>query len=400
VEEIFKQIDKAKFIEPLPGVAIIEAEKDFFRLLKEHGIVHAEGHAVNFSSDNRGEPSFLIIQRLSLEKSMAEDNGKAEAKRSLRHELHHFIWNFLQRRGDFLRESAESTPELTKAFRHFRDEVAAYIIEGRDVGGVEPELLTYTEDREILKLATDTQDFATICIEVAKQKGVDPQNFLYACMSSRNFKELKDSFSDLTPIDKIDQDGVAALYSAWARNCRAAPKVVELLERKKLTISANLIEEYGLSRMTSSDVTSMGGIFSELENIKRFARAVNLDSIDEQAMLEKAAQAKLPLPKETIDVILALPPEQAKDIPLGKSGEEFLKSFISFWSIDLESARAAYKKIIYSSPAMRESFEKVRERIISEGAKSYRDEFGSSDEQRRQKVEAEILKRTRLLREL
>ena len=400
MEEIFKQVDKAKFIEPSPGVAIIQAEKDFFRLLKEHGVVHAEGHAVNFGSDNRGEPSFLVIQRLSLEKSMAEDNGQAKANRSVRHESHHFIWNFLQRRGDFLREVSESSPELTKAFRHFRDEVAAYTIEGRGVGGVEPELLTYTEDDEILKLASDARDFATICIEVAKQKGVDPQSFLYASMSSRNFAELKDGFAILTPLEKIDQESVAALYTAWAGNYRAAPKIVELLERKKLTIPANLIEEYGLSRMISTDVTSMGKIFSELENIKRFAGAVKLDSIGEQAMVEKAARAKLPLPKETIDVVLALPREQANNIPLGKSGEEFLESFISFWNINQESARGAYKQIIDSSPAMRESFDKVREGIISKGAESYRGEFKSSGEERKQKVESEIQERTQLLMEL
>ncbi len=400
IEEIFQQIDKAKFIEPSPGIAIIQAEKDFFRLLKEHGIVHAEGHAVNFGSDNRGEPSFLMIQRLSLEKSMAEDNGQAKANRSVRHEAHHFIWNFFQRRGDFLREVAESTPELTKAFRHFRNEVAAYIIEGRSVGDVEPELLTYTEDKKIIKLASDARDFATICVEVARQKGIDPQNFLYASMSSRNFAELKDDFATLTPLEKIDQDDVAAIYSAWAGNYRAAPKIVELLKRKKLTIPDNLIEEYGLSRMISTDVTSMGRIFSEMENIKRFAGTVKLDSIDEQAMVEKAARAKLSLPKETIDVVLALPREQVNNIPLGKSGEEFLESFVSFWSINQESARAAYKQIIDSSPTMRESFDKVRERVISEGAESYRDEFKSSDDERKQKVESEIQERTRLLMEL
>lgn len=400
MEEIFKQVDKAKFIEPSPGVAIIQAEKDFFRLLKEHGIVHAEGHAVNFGSDNRGEPSFLMIQRLSLEKSMAEDNGQAKANRSVRHESHHFIWNFLQRRGDFLREVSESSPELTKAFRHFRDEVAAYTIEGRGVGGVEPELLSYTEDGEILKLASDARDFATICIEVAKQKGVDPQSFLYASMSSRNFAELKDGFATLTPLEKIDQASIAALYTAWAGNYRAAPKVVELLERKKLTMPVNLVEEYGLGRMVSADLSSMGRIFSELENVKRFAGAVKIDSMDEQGLIEKAARARLPLPKETVDVILALPREQADNIPLGKSGEEFLESFVSFWSINQESARAAYKQIIDSSPAMRESFDKVREGIISKGAESYRGEFRSSDEERKQKVESEIQERTHLLMEL
>jgi hypothetical protein len=261
MEQIFQQIDKAKFVELSPGVAIIQVEKDFFRLLKEHGIVPAEGHAVNFGSDNRGEPSFLMVQRMSLEKSLTENSLQAKEKSSVRHEFHHFIWNFLQRRGDYLREVAESSPELAKAFRHFRDEIVAYIVEGRGVSDVESELLTYTEDSTILKIASDARDFATICIEVARQKGIDPQNFLYASMSSRNFAELKDNFAILAPLDKIDQTGVAAFYSAWIANYRAASKVAELLERKKLTIPTNIVEEYGLSRILSANVTSMGRIF-------------------------------------------------------------------------------------------------------------------------------------------
>ena len=218
--------------------------------------------------------------------------------------------------------------------------------------------------------------------------------------ASLSIHQAKDSFSALTPIDKIDQDGVAALYSAWVGNYRAAPKVAELLERKKLTIPTNLIEEYGQRRMVSADLTSMGRIISELKNVKRFAGAVGLDQIDERSLIEKAARARLPLPKETVDVILALPREQADNIPLGKSGEEFLGSFVSFWNINQESARAAYKQIIDSSPVMREVFNKVREGIINKGVESYRGEFRSSSHDRKQQVESEIQERIRRLMEL
>lgn len=401
--QIFQQIDKAKFIEPSPGIAIIQVEKDFFRLLEEHGIVSAKSHystIINY----RGGPSFLVIQRLSLEKSMAEDNEQAEVNRAMRHEIHHFIWNFLQRGGHYLRAVAESSPEQTKAFSNFRDEVAAYIIQDfvGGVGMIEPELLTYTENGEILKIATDARDFATFCVKVARQNGVDPQNFLYASMSSRNFAELKDTFATLTPLEKIDQQSVAGLYSAWEFAYMAAPKVAELLERKGLAIPANLIEEYGLSRIVSDDTKSIGAIIFEVKQLKKFAGAVKIDAIDEQGLVEKAARAKLPLSKETVDAILGLPHEQLNSIPipLGKSGEEFLGSVVSFRSINQESARAAYRQIIDSSPAMREAFNKIREVIISKGAESYRRKFRSSDEARKQKVESEIQERTRLLMEL
>ncbi len=400
MEQIFQQINKAKFIEPSPGVAIIQVEKDFFRLLKEYGIVHTEAHAVNFGSDNRGEPSFLVIQRLSLERSMAEEKGQAKGNRFIRHEFHHFIWNFLQRRGDYLRKVVESSPKRTKAFRFFRDEIAAYIIEGRNIGSVEPELLVYTEDKKILRTATDARDFAAICIDVARRKGIGPQNFLYACMSSRNFAEFKNIFATLTPLEKIDQQSIEALYSTWSSNYWAAPKVTELLERKGLTIPANLIEEYGLSLVASPKITTMGEVFSELENLKRFAKAIKTGAIDEQGLVEKVAWKRLPLPKETVNVILRLPREQLDSIPLDESGEEFLKSVVSFWSIDQKSIRDTYKQIINSSPAMREAFEKIRDEIIKEGAESYRSEFKSSDEAMREEIESEVQERTQLLKEL
>ena len=400
MEEVFKEIGKAKFIEPSLGIAIIQAEKDFFQLLKEQGVVHAEGHAVNIGADNRGEPSFFMIQRLHLEESMAEDNGLAKENRSVRHEFHHFVWNFLQRRGDYLREVEESSPGMTMAFRHFRDEVAAYTIAGRSLERINPELLTYTDDSEILKTATDARDFATICVEVARQKGVDSQDFLYASMTSRNFTELKDTFATLTPLDTVDPQSVAELYSAWADNYRAASKVAELLERKGLAIPAYLIEEYGISRMIPPQITSMNKIFSEVENLKRFAAAVKTGTIDEQGLIERVARAKLPLPKETIDIILGLTREQMGHIPLGESGEEFLKSLISIWRINEESARAAYKQIIDSSPVMRGSFNKIRDEIISRGTEEYRSEFKSGDGERKRKTESEIAERIRLLMEL
>lgn len=400
MEQIFQQIDKAKFIEPSPGVAIIQAEKDFFRLLKEHGIVPAAGHAVNLGSDNSREPSFLIIQRLSLEKSMAEDKGLVRVNRNVRHEFHHFIWNFLQRRGDYLREVAESSPEQKEAFRWFRDEVVAYIVEGRGVGSVESEFLTYAKDSKILKIATDARDFITVCIEFARQKGVDPQDFLYASMSSKNFAELKDTFTILTPLENVDQQAVAGLYYAWSDNHRVAPKVAELLKRKGLAVPVDLIEEFGLSRMVSADTTSMGKIFSEVESLKRFAEAVETDAIDDQGLIEKAARSKLPLPNETINVILGLPREQLNNIPLDKSGEDFLESVVSFWDINQQSAQVTYNKILDSAPAMREAFNKIKDKIISQGAESYRREFRSSDEERKQKIESEIKERTNLLMEL
>lgn len=92
--------------------------------------------------------------------------------------------------------------------------------------------------------------------------------------------------------------------------------------------------------------------------------------------------------------------EQLNDIPLGKSGEEFLNLVISFWNIYEESTRDTYKQIINSSPTMREAFYNIQDNIIKEGSESYRREFNPTDETKKQRIEFEIQERIKLIMEL
>ncbi|MBI3620134.1 hypothetical protein HY214_03270 [Candidatus Roizmanbacteria bacterium] len=406
-EQILARCSQAAFSEPAPGVAVVQTEQDFFEFLKEHGLVLVEAGAVHFGGDNRSLPSFLIVKRMSLEKSFAEDGTQMKGDGFVRHEFHHFLWNFLERRGDFLRKTAESSPTLTTAFSHFKDEVAAYIIDRGGPGDIGADILTYSDDEEILKTARDVRDLITVCIEIAKGKDVDPQEFLYASMSARSFAELKDGFVDLTPLDKIDSGGVAALYSAWTGDntffgtyYKERPQVVELLRRKKLTVPALLIEEFGVKHIASAAITSMERIFSEIRYVKKFADVIGADSVNEEQLLEKAIRSRLPLPKETVDVILSLPHEQIIRVPLNKSGEEFLQSFIVFGRINEESERAVYQQVINSSPVMRQAFEQARERIISRGTELWRPDYESSTEDAKRRAESRRQEIVRWLREL
>ena len=215
-------------------------------------------------------------------------------------------------------------------------------------------------------------------------------------MASKNFTELKNGFANLVPLGKFDQESIDALYSTWADNFQAAPKLAEFLERKKITMSVDLVEKYGLGRMMSANLNLTGNIFSELENIKRFAANFGINYLDEQGLIEKAFRARIPLPKETIDIILSLSREQVNDIPLDKTCEEFIRAYISFWRIDQKSTLDIYKKIINSSLVMRLVFDKIRESIIIQSAEMFRDEFGSDYKY----LEQEIQNRTRLLMEL
>jgi len=289
IKEILQHADMAQFIEPSPGVAVIQASENFFGLLKKFGIFTDGTHAVCFNSNNPDEPSFLMFNNVSPEQNFTEDSSEMKKDSAIRHELHHFIWNFLQKRA-FTRGVYEAPLESIQAFANFRHEVAAYIIGSLNetLGIQPPENLAHTKDDESLKLASDARDFAEICIEITEQKGVDKQSLLYAVMTSRDFDELKDNFAVLTPLDKIDRESVVALYSAWSHNRHAPQKIAEFLERKNLTVPASLIEEYGLSRMVSADITSMDDIYSESDDIKEFAGAVHVDSIDWGSLTDKA----------------------------------------------------------------------------------------------------------------
>ena len=56
-----------------------------------------------------------------------------------------------------------------------------------------------------------------------------------------------------------------------------------------------------------------------------------------------------------------------------------------------------YKKIINSSPVVRDAFEKVKGKIIKDGEEGYRKEMGTSPNR---DLDAEIQKRTKLLLEI
>lgn len=386
--------DKARFVEPSPGVAIIEAEKDFFGYLQEKGLIHADGGAVNFASDNRGEPSFMMVRRMSLEKSLTEEGTSASQKSSARHEFHHFVWNFLER-SKFVREASDVTPGLAKAFKHFRDELSAYTIEGRALNTIEPELLAYTEDKDILQKARDVRNYAAICMKISKRLGVDPQTFLYASMTSRNFDELRTNFGNLTPLEgDANQEVVDALYQEWSQNSTLEKQFKELLHQKGVTISPKTLSQYNHSRLSSPEHTRVRDLHYEVDRLNGFASVTESSQVEEDA-LRNTLRDRLQLPDSTIEVILAFPRDASGEVPLTNIPEDFVKGFVSFWRINDESARNTYSQVLASSPAIRDAFEKLKDDIAKRGAEEYRKEMSNPD--RKEKTESEIRERTNVL---
>ncbi len=139
----------------------------------------------------------MLVQSAPPTENPATDNLHMKENEAIRHEMHHFIWNFLERRGDFLKPISESSPAHTKAFRWFRDEISAHLISKHNVSEANPKFLTYVDDEEILAIAKETRDIVSTCVQAGQEKGMDPQTFLYAVMRSRNFVECRKNVMDL-----------------------------------------------------------------------------------------------------------------------------------------------------------------------------------------------------------
>ncbi len=390
---------RAVFLEPSPGVCIIQVDIDIFNLLKSHGLVHAEGGAVCFASDRRDEPSFLVVRRMSKEEGLTGDSERIKKHPAVRHEFHHFIWNFLKREKGLLRQVVEDSPEREKAFEVFRDEMMAYIIEERPLTSVDAEVLTYSEEEDILVLAEDVRDFVAVGMEFSRQKGIDPQAFLLAVISAKSFADIKDRSAMITPLETIDEDSIEGLYNVWEKNKRTAIQIRELLDRKEVAVPAKRIEEYGERRMSAPSNATVKEILMDLDRLKKFAQVVGVGAIDEQKIIDKVVRPRLRVPEETKEIILRLPPAHLVNVPLGVSGKEFILGLISFWNINQEADRQIYGQIINSSSAMREVFDAVQEELTEQGAASYRQECISAGENR-DKVESEIISRTRYIRAL
>jgi hypothetical protein len=346
----------------------------------------------------------MVIQKFGSVNNFAVNIRTIKSDSDVRHEFHHFIWNFLERDDGFVRPVEESSPEEAKAFDYFRDEIAAYIIEGRNLGEVSPKVLTYSEEPQILHTARNARDYIILCLKMAQQMGADPQSFLIAPMSSRNFGELAGKFTDLVPIHAIGMNTINAMYSAWANKDvsfvmgeNEIGLVTDFLSRKKLTVPAEELGAFELVRILSDGVSTMQTAMNELEQMSKFREGLQLPQADRTGLLEQLIRHHLPYPPETVRSIAALPDSLLGSVYFqAESAEDFFRAFISFWNANDEETVAAYKKIVDSSPEMRSAYNAVKAEIIQHGEEDYRSENGQS-ESKRVRVEQEIRERSTVL---
>lgn len=403
VAEVLEHLtpDAARYLEPTPGIAIIQVEHDLYDYLISVDIVSPNSHAIHFGSDNKGEPSFMILQRARLKKGLDEESESPADDVTVRHEFHHFVWNFLQR-AKFVRESKEATPELSKAFDKFRNELCAYLIDGRNLNEIDPLALVYTEDEEIQKIGNDAKYIAFICLELAKSHDIEPATFLYPAMTARSFQELKNNFALLALKEQPDATDLATVYKLNWRNEALANNIAELLKIRSIKVSPKEMKEFARGVLESDKLSKLADLHFEVDRLGQYAQHLGLTGFPVITIGQTVLDERLTLPDETAKIILELPFEDTKHIPLNKNPEEFCLSFISFWNVDKEDIQNIYDQIINSSPEMRAAYDKVKKSIIENGLRYFKHEHGyeRADDDKKRQIDQDQRRRIEFLENL
>lgn len=405
IDEILSHItpDQARFVEPTEGVGIIQVEHELYDYLTQNKVINLGSEAIHFGGVTKGQPDFVIVRRHRLNKGLDDKSILPSENTSLRHEFHHLIWNFIER-GKFLREPQETTPELSKAFGNFRNELAAYIIDGRNLTEIDLYAMTYTGDKDIQKIAGNSKALAYVCMELARSKGIDLSTFLYPAMTSRGFKELNTNILELTPVDEqVQANTVNTIYDMWGKKDMLLPNIKAVLKAKKSTISPIVMKEVALTRLANFEVNSTLRDLQYIANdLAQFSETLTTESLSANSLLIQTLSGKLPFPDETIVNILNLPQQIRDAIPITDNPEKFIRSFVSMWRVEDEAFRTAYSQLINTSPEMRKTFDKLKDELIAKDGDIIKRDFGyeSGDDDKKTKIDDDVQRKADLLRSL
>jgi len=391
------------------GVFIIQAEKEFFKFLKDHGVVVSEAHAIAFY-ESRFLPSFLIVQRLSLKKSFSDSQVSLASDSIVRHEFHHLIWDFLERSGATKRCSEKEAAAST-AFNHLRSELIAYILENPwRLRTIEPEFLCYSKDKEILEKTQELRDIASLSIDIGGRLGVSPRAFIFAAMEATNYEELKDKFTALVPITSFDNEKmVKILFEAWNQPF-ARVYLAPFLKFKGFKFDEGVLRSFILRKLDERPLpmrsfgveqrkVTVQDLFDNFNLLARFAAALGVSISWDDEIKRRLIEPRLLLPRETAQTILGM------EIPmrwilLEAGPEQFLSSLIDPLHVNEEKTYQIYSQIIKSSPAMQKAFQEVLDDIIEKTKEFIRKEFSRSSDDSREKKNQEFQKGITSLRKL
>ena len=405
VDEILSHItpDQAIFVEPTEGVGIIQVEHELYDYLVQAEVVTGHSEAIHFGSVAKGQPDFVIVRRHRNNAALSDESVDPSKNTSLRHEFHHLIWNFLQR-GKFLREPQEATLELSMAFGNFRNELAAYIIDGRNIMEVDLDAMVYTDNRDIHKIAGSSKASAYVCMELARSKGVDLSQFLYPAMTSKGFEELNRGMVELTPIDEqVSVESASAMYDLYGKKNALLENIKAILRDKNVTISSETVREVAMTRLSMAEGnTTMRDMQSRADDLARFGQELTGVALPMDDLLIQTLSGKLPFSEQAIVEILKLPRKVRDSMPLVNDPTTFIRSFVSMWQVDDEDFRASYSQIADSSPEMRSVFDGLKAELIARDANMIRGEYAYDNayEPKKAKIDGDIQRKSDYIRSL
>ncbi|MDP2104235.1 MAG: hypothetical protein Q8K26_04925 [Candidatus Gracilibacteria bacterium] len=401
---------------PLTGVPIIQADDTLFSCLVHHKIIKCDTGAIH-SSDKYGNahPSFIIIMPDNSTFGEATSNTRATTLDDIkRHEVSHFLWSFLQSGEEFFRRSDEADDDMKEAFESFRNEMVAYIISKNKVQGLGSQSTVYTLPSQFLNpegvlqskiayAADETQEFAGICVDIARGLGIDSQVFIYAVMSSRNFSHCKDQFARLVPIERMDNMSIDAIYATWnENNSKFTETIREFLTHKGISISSKNIEDYFIYRIENkTSIRIFRDIFSEFEKVKRFAGAMEQGVPDEGILMNSIVMSKFSsFPTPLIEDIMKLPKEYIGDFPITGQPQDLAIALLSFRVIGNTFAQKTLSSVLTHYPEIHDILSAMENEVIERESTLYRDEYKDAPREERIAIESEIQKKAELIRSL
>ncbi|MBU1124174.1 hypothetical protein KJ652_06355 [Patescibacteria group bacterium] len=346
---IDRLLPHATYSSPTSGIPIIVVDSEGLSILKEFDVVRQEAAAINFGSTDRDNPSFMVMRKGDA-RTTEEFIDALKVNNSTKHEYHHFIWNFLQRSG-FPREVNESSADFNDGFGSFRDEFAAYLVEGRRFGEIESEVTTYSENRDVLNRANKARDIADVCVQYGKAKGVTEDTFLYAAMFSRNFDEFEKNCINLLQLSDNPKD-LKILFNLRYRNTTACKSI---LEQKGISVDRNTFLQFSSSTMSADNIETFGQLTRKVDEVLEFGKEIGADVCERKTLItHSSARSRLPVSDETFQAALNLPRELQYNVPLGVSLEALIDEFFRFRTNDTEPE--IYANFINSSSELQSIF--------------------------------------------
>ncbi|MBU2524347.1 hypothetical protein KKG71_04090 [Patescibacteria group bacterium] len=388
--EILEKMEgNVRFIEPTIGVFILEAEKNFFSLLQTKDIIPNAGQGIFFGSSEADAPAFLMLQRLSLAKSLKDDSEKMLNNSFLRHETHHLIWKMLKD-GDYVEPTTETNEEKAKAFDNYRDEVVAYFLQNRSLSEADPENLIYSEGEDLITEADRTTDFIILCLQFGELNGLEKKDFIYPTMRSNSFENLRKRYLELVFPIELNLETMKIIWKNWNAPSIMFPEGRDnvgnerFLKMSNLHIGSREAEIFIESELMNSD--DLAYIMDKMiDKLLSFLKWLSIeDKVDVMKIYRSVVAKRLLLPEKTRQIILALPTlEYHGIILLGKQPAEFLKKYLNIdKAVRDPDARRTFSQIIHSDPVMEEAFDKIKNKKLEDALK-----WDKSEDMRKEEIE-------------